>query len=775
MRFLFRCLFGLVVSASLQAADIDSAGWKGARLVDLLKSLNDQGRRVIYSSDLVSDEFVVAQEPDLVDLRTGLAAVLAPFGLAVNTGPGGSLLVVRKAPLQPIAPVEQDSSDEVALPEIVVTSSLQRIEFVHPGTHRYLDRELAARIPAAAEEAVRITNRVPGTASGGVSARNHIRGGEINEVLFLFDGLRLYEPFHLKDFQSIATIVNSNAIAGIKFYSGAYPARYGDRMSGVMSIDLREPAEEVETQLTLSFFNASALSLGKFGDADQGDWLVAGRRGNLDLIFNIVEPEHGRPKYSDFLLHGRWSFGDKVDISINYLTSVDQIQLADTARGEEASATYNNDVFWLKWNAVWNAALKSTTTVSYGSINNRRVGSLDLPGIVAGSLDDKRDFRTTGLTQDLTFTPPGEWMLRFGIGAHHMDGSYRFGSMKTISEPFDAILNNSPLALLDFDVTADGAQYAVYAELRWQPNPKLVIDAGLRWDRQSYTVAKGDEQTSPRASLLYRASEHTELRLGWGQFSQAQEVNELQISDGVADYVPAQRAEHVVANLQHHFSNDIDLNLSLYTKKFRKLRPRYDNAFNSLTVVPEIQFDRFRVDATSAVSRGAEITLSKGSSDQALIWWLSYTWSEVLDSTATGKVQRTWDQTHTGKAGLSWRWKSWDFSAAAEVHTGWPKTELMADTISRPDGSNQLVVSATESNSSRYLVFNTLDARVSRTFDVKRGDLTVFLEVTNIYNRANPCCTEYSLQAENSGATTLLAKEDHWLRFLPSLGVDWRF
>ena len=68
-----------------------------------------------------------------------------------------------------------------------------------------------------------MTHRLPGTASGGVSSRAHIRGGEVNEVLFLFDGLRLYEPYHLKDFQAIASIVNSNAIGSIDFYSGAYP------------------------------------------------------------------------------------------------------------------------------------------------------------------------------------------------------------------------------------------------------------------------------------------------------------------------------------------------------------------------------------------------------------------------------------------------------------------------------------------------------------------------------------------------------------------------
>lgn len=141
-----------------------------------------------------------------------------------------------------------------------------------------------------------------------------------------------------------------------------------------------------------------------------------------------------------------------------------------------------------------------------------------------------------------------------------------------------------------------------------------------------------------------------------------------------------------------------------------------------------------------------------------MFWWVGYAWSEVEDSTSDGKVKRSWDQTHTGKLGISWRWGTWNFSAAGEIHTGWPKTPLAA-----------------ERNSSRYSVFHTVDARVSRDFNLRRGELTAFLEVTNLYDRANPCCTEYSLQAGPDGAEILTARETHWLPIVPSLGVVWRF
>ena len=763
----------MLVVACFPGIVLAAPDWQGRPVTELLENLVDQGYGIIYSSDVVSSEMLVVEEPDLSDPFAGLTTVLAAHQLVVKRGPGDTWLV-QILP-QPVTQESETVADVVlALPEIVVTSSLHRLAYTQTGTQTYLDRELATRIPAAAEEAVRITSRLPGTASGGVSSRNHIRGGEVNEVLFLLDGLRLYEPFHLKDFQSVASIVNSRAIDGIDFFSGAYPAQYGDRMSGVMNMSLRTPQKKTETELALSFFNTSVLSLGTFGGDEKGDWLVTARRGNLDLIADIINPDVGNPDYQDYLLHAGWAFNPRARLSANILVSNDKLTLNDADRGESANANYENRVLWLKWDADWNERLRSTTILSSSSISDRRTGTLDLPDIVNGSLDDTREFDSVGLKQDWVYAPQRSWMVSFGIAGKHQDATYEFASTKAVAEPFDTILDNRPLEVRAIAAAPEGAQYAAYVEYRWQPRTSLTIDAGLRWDHQSYTTAENDEQSSPRLSLLYRFDSGTEFRLAWGQFSQAQEINELQASDGIDTFFPAQRAEHVVANLQRRFYKDLHVDISYYRKSFRAVRPRFENAYDVLTLLPEIQFDRYRIDPMSAEAHGAELRLSKGSSSQQYFWWLGYAWSEVRDETAQGKVMRSWDQTHAVKAGISWRWRKWDFSGAGELHTGWPKTELIAVEVPNPDGTHSLDVTTTPPNSGRYSVFHTLDIRISRDYTLQHGDLTVFMEVSNLYDRDNQCCTEYSV-ATNTLGPELIAREGHWLPLVPSLGVVWRF
>ena len=69
--------------------------------------------------------------------------------------------------------------------------------------------------------------------------------------------------------------------------------------------------------------------------------------------------------------------------------------------------------------------------------------------------------------------------------------------------------------------------------------------------------------------------------------------------------------------------------------------------------------------------------------------------------------------------------------------------------------------------------FLSIDARLSRTFQLKHGELDAWLEVTNLTNRSNPCCVEYSVL--DGPPPVLFKDEDNWLPILPSVGVLWRY
>lgn len=756
--------------------------WKDRPLADYIAWVSRQDIAIIYSSDLLLSEYKVIDEPVATDPVTALRNALVPYDLTLVDGPGGSFLITRPSNLAAEdKPVINDGtavateSIEEELIELVVTSSLYSLRYEAAGTHTFLDRELTTELPDVGDDAVRSVLRLPGIAGGGVSTRNHVRGGIDNEQLFLFDGLRLYEPYHLKDFHTLSTIIDPNAVAGIDFYSAGYQARYGDRMSGVIDISMREPEADMVTELGLSFFSASALSMGRFGGGDKGDWLITARRGNLDLVADAVNSDYGSPRFEDALLHLGWSISDRTYASANFLSSYDKITINEIDGSEHAAAKYRNRVIWIKTVTDWNSDLSSSTILSATEIDNSRVGLVDISDVVLGNVTDVRDFNSVTLRQDWQWTTSDKLLLTSGFDLKHLDSTYNYDSTLEIFSPFDQILNNEPILARNIQVSPEGGQYAAYLEARWRLSNKLIVDTGIRWDQQTYTSADNDDQTSLRFNLLYFLNDRTELRIGAGRYYQAQEINELQVTDGVDNFFPAQRATHAVASLSHEMRSGVELRFELYQKRYRALMPRYENVFDPLVLIPELQIDRFGIDGSDAMSRGAEIMLTGESDDENLLWWVSYSWSTIEDEFAGGNVERSWDQTDTAKGGISWEWKNWTFSAAGTVHSGWPRTDLILETITNPDGSTNLFASTTPRNSRRHATFHTLDVRASRRFNVSRGELSAFLEITNVYNRQNPCCAKYQLTNELNGDQLLMRNEGNWLPLVPSLGVIWQF
>ena len=80
--------------------------------------------------------------------------------------------------------------------------------------------------------------RLPGVQSSGEGrAGIYVRGGEQDQNLFAIDGITLYNPEHLQGFTSA---INADVVDDVVLYKGAFPARFGSRLSSIVDISLQE-------------------------------------------------------------------------------------------------------------------------------------------------------------------------------------------------------------------------------------------------------------------------------------------------------------------------------------------------------------------------------------------------------------------------------------------------------------------------------------------------------------------------------------------------------
>lgn len=770
------CLLAVVSGVNAQA--IDEPRYFGQAVASVIDAFRADGWSFVYSTNLVGANMLVIIEPTADDPVEIVRKILQPYKLTIREQDEFFLIVrMSEAEKQALAPLIEftKSADprKPVLETITVSASRYHLSRELANSLFYIDQRTIQNMPDLGEDPIRIAQRLPGTAAAGFSAKTHFRGGEEDETGIILNGHRLFDPFHVRDYQNIFSSIDARAINGLEVYSGGFPVRYGDRMSGLVVIDTLNPDKPSRTELGLSVFNSSFLTSGSMANGET-EWLVSARRGNLDLVLNN---ELGDPAYYD--LFGQLSVNLSPDTQFSALAMYAQDKVVVVLESEPAEMEKNtsdtrNAQFWLRLDNRWSSTLSSTSLAFFGNFSNDRIAFTNDQEKYVSSLDDQRNIALFGFRQDWTWGASDNHRLQWGFKLEHSRADYAHESDVTYFELAEVLAGTSETQFRNLRASPEGDNYSMYVSDRWRIRARTFVEFGLRWDGQTYTSPQADFQISPRVSLFHAFGPDTELRFSWGRYYQSQGIHELQIEDGITEFRPAQLADHLIAGIYHRFQAVYSLRVEAFQKDMSRLRPRFENIFDPLALVPELAPDRVEITPSDAQARGIEVSLEKTGSD-ALSWWATYTLSKVTD-TVDGVIEpRSWDQRHSLLAGVSWRWENWEAAIVGSVHSGWPRTDLIFSEGIDADGEPVFTAVPAPRNSERYEAFASLDARISRTFDVKRGTLTAFFEISNLTDRRNFCCTDYDFDEDEAGNTFLDVSQDTWLPLFPAIGVLWEF
>jgi hypothetical protein len=589
-----------------------------------------------------------------------------------------------------------------------------------------------------------------------------MRGGDAHETQVLLDGLPLYEPFHLRLLQSPSSLLDARIVEGLDVYAGGFTAEFGDRMSSIIDARSLRPEGDAHYELGLSLMHANALASQRFAGG-RGQWLVSARRSNLDEVADLFDSHLGEVTYTDGFARVDYEWSPSTRGSLHTLLASDQAEINNTAETERADVRYSNTYVWGTLEHDWSPQLTTTALLSYTDVSAERTATVFEPGARVGAADDRRDYDVLGAKLDASYAT-GRWLQRAGFDFRSLDARYDYTGAVDFADDYP--FPNLPAQ--DFARTASlepaGEHVALYYTARGRLTDSLTAEFGLRWDEQTYGV-DADDQLGPRVNVAWRLNERTRLLASWGRYQQFQGIEELPVEDGVVEFSPAERADHTILGLEYALDGAWSLRAETYRKDYDRLRTRYENLYDPLSLAPELRWDRVAVSPAGAVAEGVELLLSRKPVDE---WsgWLGYAWSRVEDRIDGEDVRRSWDQTHTVNAGVLWSSGPWQATLAAQYHTGWPVTPIALD-----DSGDVLLGPR---NAARYRDYASVDARVGHEWTLQRGTLTLHGEVTNLLDRRNPCCTDFDYQAVDGNAT-LERELRHWLPLVPSVGVLWRF
>ncbi len=169
-----------------------------------------------------------------------------------------------------------------------------------------LSQEEIRRFPGGFEDVVRTVSTLPGVAINTSGGRNDllVRGGGPAENLFIINNIEVPNINHFGSQGSSSgslSFIDLDFVENVSFSTGGFPARYGDKMSSTLSLDMSHGrTDKVGSKV---FVSASQYGFHVQGPVfSKGDFIFSARQSYLDLIFKAAGLPF-IPVYTDFQLY----------------------------------------------------------------------------------------------------------------------------------------------------------------------------------------------------------------------------------------------------------------------------------------------------------------------------------------------------------------------------------------------------------------------------------------------------------------------------------------
>ncbi len=227
----------------------------------------------------------------------------------------------------------------------------------------------------------------------------HIRGGRVDESQFIVDGLSLKDPLT----GSVNNLyVNPNAIEKLDFISGGFNAEYGQAMSGIIDVQLKEGSEELEGSFR---YNTDHL-----GNVMEGF--------NTDILeFTLGGKEPISSKYAPGNIY--YFFSGYMNITDTYLPHADNLYPKEDWMDPFAKRT-DNSWSWMS-KLTWAPTKKHRLTISQNNSLNIDQGFFSYRGykdeyekILDNYLTVSRGSYVTNLIWKHTLSPKAFYSINLG-------------------------------------------------------------------------------------------------------------------------------------------------------------------------------------------------------------------------------------------------------------------------------------------------------------------------------------------------------------------------
>lgn len=589
----------------------------------------------------------------------------------------------------------------------------------------------AERIPGTFGDVLNVVQNLPGVARTVGPGLLIVRGSAPEDSEIVVNGVEVPILYH---FGGLRSVIPNPMLERIDFYPGNFSAQYSRATGGIMDVQLKRlQPPQFGGYLDVSLIDTSLYLESPIGD--KASLAIGGRRSYIDGVLNIAVPDDAKvnlvtaPRYYDGQLLARYRPAPAHELMLFIFGSDDKLKLLFDNPADINPSLAANDA--------------STSTSFYRTMleyrytpNSKLTNDLRLSGgrnWVYIGLGDQLffDLNTyTGQVRDtLTYRASEALTLRAGVDYLMSTTDSRISFPKTDKEGETS--GGIDLSTVQLDEKTGEAFHSVggFLETELMAWDRLLLVPGIRYD---YFSRVQESSVAPRLTTRLSLNDQWTLKGGVGLFYQEPTFDETDDTFGNPN-LTLERAAHYSLGAEYRPLPHLVLDVTGFYKSLDSLVARSENvSFVDGAAMPE----RFNNEGVGRVY-GMELML-RHEPHGNFSGWIAYTLSR---SERRDPGQSSWrlfdfDQTHILTAvGTYDLPRNWSIGARFRLVSGRPTTPIMGGVYTVDESSYSPIVGKV--NSDRLPMFHQLDLRVDKRWIHERWILTAYLDIQNVYNRAN--------------------------------------
>jgi TonB family protein len=618
------------------------------------------------------------------------------------------------------------------------------------------------KVPGTAGDPLAVVQNFAGVARAPVNGLLVVRGSAPEDTLVFVDGATVPLIYH---FGGLRSVIPVGMLDSIEFYPGNFAPYYGRATGGIIDVQIKK----LQPKKIGGYADVSILDTGLYLEVplgDKGAIALAGRRSYVDVILNAVVPSDSgvnlitAPRYYDYQILANYRPAPAHDLRAMFFGSDDRLKLLFTNPAEIDPALATGDfgtssTFYrtlLTYRYVPGDRFENTFRLSQGrnwvNFNAGQQLKFEFNVYTSQVRDSIRqklsEHFTLGYGADIQFTRT-DILVKLPLPPKEGQPMGDFDPSKTLTEEIHGLDEWMPGFFVEGEIKLGG----------------LLLLPGLRFD---YFQQVHQAAVQPRLTGRWQLGQNFTAKGGVGLFVEEPQPDETDKVFGNPD-LELERALHYSAGLEWKPRPYLTFDLTGFYKDLsHQVSPTEATVPDENGVPRPVRYDNTGTGRVYGLEIGVRHEFSNNFSG-----WLAYTLSRAERRDSGAGVSRLFDFDQPQILTLVGTYllpRNWQIGARFRLVSGNPLTPVLASVFNASRDQYQAVYGAT--NSARNGTFHQLDLRIDKRWIYQSWMLGAYLDIQNIYNRANPEGLVYNFDFTQT-------KTQQGLPILPILGIRAEF